>query len=170
MAVTSSLTQAFSISESGGSGISTSQRTSSVAPVVTMSTSATGITIVYTTRIDKTAGGSVVIDLYDTNLGTGDADDRGSIRFTEVHGFIVNCESGTIKVGTDSGETPPANNWTKQPTTVGGVTPSLIGPASISMLNTDTLGAVGSTSRNWKFAATTDCTGSVTIIGEGTIL
>lgn len=170
MAVTSSLTQAYSISESGGSGISTSLRTSAVAPTVTMSTSATGVDIVYTTRLDMTASGTVIIDLYDTNLGTGDADDRGSIRFDSVHGYIINCESGTMRIAGDTGETPPANNWTFQPTRLGGTSQTLTGPASFSCLNTATSGSVSSTSRNWRFTSLTDCTGSITIIGQGTIL
>ena len=83
MAVTSSITQAISFNESGGSGIATSNRVTSLAPQVTMSTSATGADMVYSTTFSLAANTTLDLDLYNlSGVGAEDADDRGTIRFT----------------------------------------------------------------------------------------
>lgn len=162
MAVTSSITQAISFNESGGSGIATSNRVTSVAPQVTMTTSATGVDMIYSTSFDITGAGLIDIDLYDTNAGGGDADDRGSIRFSYIHGIIVNLESGECAVGSQT----PADPWTSAPAYY------LYGPSSVSVLSAAAFGVVTSTDRRLRIevAGGFSAAGSVTFIGEGTII
>ena len=165
MAVSSSITQAVSFSESGGSGIATSTRTSSVAPQVTMTTSATGVDMVWSTTFDLTGPTLIDLDLYDTNAGDGDADDRGSIRFSLVHGIIVNLESGEAAIGDQAATNP----WTAAPQGAGGVW-DLVGPCSVSIFNSASFGPVNATNRTLRVESPTTAVGSVTIIGEGTVV
>lgn len=174
MAVTSSLTQAYSITESGGSGIATSARTSSVAPTVTMTTSATGVTMVYSTTFSLAANVIFDLDLYNlSGIGAEDADDRGTIRFTEIHGYIINVAEGVLKVGTGPSETQPGTPWTSQPVKESG-SGWYVDKGSVAMFSEASIGSVTSADRIWRFRAwsgsPTDTTGSIVIIGEGTIV
>lgn len=167
MAVTSSITQAISFSESGGSGIATSNRTTAVAPQVTMTTSATGVDMVWSTTFNLTGPVLLDLDLYDTNAGGGDDDDRGSIRFTFIHGIIVNLTSGECDIGDQNATNP----WTSAPQASGG-TFDLVGPASLTLLNAASFGPVNATNRTVRLSCPSAKTavGSITFIGEGTIL
>lgn len=167
MAVTSSITQAISFSESGGSGVATSNRTTSVAPQVTMTTAATGVDMVYSTTFDLTGPVVLDIDLYDTNAGGGDADDRGSIRFSLVHGIIVSLTSGECSVGDQAASNP----WTSCPQSASD-TFDLTGPASMTLFNANSFGPVNATDRTLRVScpASQTAIGSITIIGEGAIL
>lgn len=167
MAVTSSITQAISFNESGGSGIATSNRTTAVAPQVTMTTSATGVNMVWSTTFDLTGPTLIDLDLYDTNAGGGDADDRGSIRFTHIHGIIINLESGECSVGDQAASNP----WTSAPNPAAS-SYDIVGPASISFFNAASFGPVDATDRTVRVSCPSAKTavGSITFIGEGTIL
>lgn len=167
MAVTSSITQAISFSESGGSGLASSNRTTAVAPQVTMTTAATGVNMVWSTTFNLTGPVLLDLNLYDTNAGGGDDDDRGSIRFTHIHGIIVNLTSGEVAVGDQAATNP----WTSAPQGAAGAF-DLVGPASMSLFNADSFGAVSATDRTVRLScpATKTAVGSITFIGEGTIL
>lgn len=167
MAVTSSITQAISFNETGGSGVATSNRTTAVAPQVTMTTSATGVDMVWSTTFDLTGPTLIDINLYDTNAGSGDADDRGSIRFTNIHGIIVNLESGECSVGDQAALDP----WTSAPQGAASAF-DFVGPCSLSFFNAASFGPVNSTDRTVRVScpATKTAVGSITFIGEGTII
>lgn len=167
MAVTSSITQAISFSESGGSGIATSNRTTAVAPQVTMTTSATGVNMVWSTTFNLTGPVLLDLDLYDTNAGGGDDDDRGSIRFANIHGIVVNLTSGECAVGDQAATNP----WTSAPQGATGAF-DLVGPASLTLLNAQSFGPVSATNRTVRIScpSTKTAVGSITFIGEGTIL
>ena len=168
MAVTSSITQAISFSESGGSGLATSNRTTAVAPQVTMTTSATGVNMVWSTTFDLTGPTLIDLDLYDTTAGDGDDDDRGSIRFTHIHGIIINLESGECSVGDQAALDP----WASAPQGAGSSAYDIIGPASISFFNGASFGPVDATSRRVRVSCPSAKTavGSITFIGEGTFI
>lgn len=172
MAVTSSITQAISFSESGGSGIATSNRTTSVAPQVTMTTSATGVQVVYSTTINLVGPAVMDINLHDTNAGDSDPDDRGSIRFTKIHGIILNVESGELSFGQGSGESPISNTWAGTPVATGGFAFDHVGPSSMSLFGSQSFAPVMSISRLVRISVPDGSTavGSVTFIGEGAVL
>ena len=173
MAVTSSLTQAYSISETGGSGISTSIRTSSVAPAVTLNTLATGVTMVYTTRFNLSdTSDTMFIDLYDTSLGDSNPDDRGPIRFERIYGMILSVESGVLSLGENSSTTTNQTYWQAAPVGSGNDPFSIAAPASMSFLCSDAWGEVSPGSRSLRLVRQEDSTavGSITFIGEGEII
>lgn len=173
MAVTSSLTQAYSISETGGSGISTSIRTSSVAPAVTLNTSATGVNMVYTTKFNLSGSSDTMfIDLYDTSLGDSNPDDRGPIRFERIYGMILSVESGTLSLGENSSSTPNQIYWQAAPVGAGNDPFSIAAPASMSFLCSDAWGEVDTESRSLRLMSqgAAAAAGSITFIGEGEII
>lgn len=172
--VSSSVMQSVSFTETGGSGVAVSARTASSAPVLNIGTAVTGATLVYSTTFNVAASGTLDIDLYSTSTGGSDADDRGDLRFTKIHGFIVNLTSGALRVGAGPSDTQPANPWTGQPIQEGGSGHVLVGPASFAVFNTAQLSAdISATNRLWRIAepnGVDPAVGNIIVYGEGTVL
>jgi len=164
MSTTIKTTTVFNGTELTGTPLAVNSRTTPLTTALSYTEAAEGVNMVWSQSVDDSPGTQVNLDL------SALTDDRGTVTFTQVHGYTINVRSGSIEfpneiAGTDSYRYQPVSH------TSATVDWLLTGPGQLTFSSAAAAGdaITGTTNKLFAFWPSTGADYDIIFYGVGTI-